>query len=60
MLADSGGSDLRETVYAIMRKLLTNKLGSLFNLMGRNRGGETSKLGFMSFGNLHEVVHGKF
>lgn len=37
LLADYGCNDLKDTVYNIMRKLMSNKLASDFNLRGMNK-----------------------
>lgn len=43
MLAEHGKDDVKSSVYAIMRKILSNKVAMHFNLKGINREGTTVK-----------------
>jgi len=43
LLAEHGKEDLKSSVYAMMRKLMTNKVAVNFNFKGINREGTTVK-----------------
>jgi len=43
LLAEHGKEDLKSSVYAMMRKLMTNKVAVNFNFKGINREGTTIK-----------------
>ncbi|XP_018300473.1 uncharacterized protein, partial [Mycetomoellerius zeteki] len=43
LLAEHGKDDVKSSVYAIMRKILSNKVAMHFNLKGINREGTTVK-----------------